>query len=154
MTAWKSEQVLIVGGGIGGLTAALALARQGIASQIIEQAAEFKEIGAGIQLGPNVFRMFERLGLIIPVPQEIPSSLRADPSRRSARCAARAVPHVQSDQARRGAENRRHRRERQRHHGEGGQRQAYRGAALIDADGLWSMIREFVVGDGNRRNPE
>ena len=60
MTSWKDEQVLIVGGGIGGLTAALALARQGIASQVIEQAAAFKEIGAGIQLGPNVFRMFER----------------------------------------------------------------------------------------------
>jgi salicylate hydroxylase len=67
MTSWKNEQVLIVGGGIGGLTAALALARQGIASQVIEQAAVFKEIGAGIQLGPNVFRMFERLGLIEPI---------------------------------------------------------------------------------------
>src|SRR6516165_2732443 len=67
MTSWKDEQVLIVGGGIGGLTAALALARQGIASQVIEQAAAFKEIGAGIQLGPNVFRMFERLGLIEPI---------------------------------------------------------------------------------------
>ena len=39
----------------------------GIASQIIEQAPEFKEIGAGIQLGPNVFWMFEMLGLIEPV---------------------------------------------------------------------------------------
>jgi len=67
MTSWKSEQVLIVGGGIGGLTAALALARHGIASQIIEQAAAFKEIGAGIQLGANVFRMLERLGLIAPI---------------------------------------------------------------------------------------
>jgi salicylate hydroxylase len=67
MTSWKSEQVLIVGGGIGGLTAALALARRGIASQIIEQAAAFKEIGAGIQLGANVFRMLERLGLIAPI---------------------------------------------------------------------------------------
>ena len=66
MANWKDEQVLIVGGGIGGLTAALALARQGIPSQVIEQAAAFKEIGAGIQLGPNVFRMFERLGLIEP----------------------------------------------------------------------------------------
>jgi len=67
MPSWKDEQVLIVGGGIGGLTAALALARQGIPSQLIEQAAEFKEIGAGIQLGPNVFRMFERLGLTEPI---------------------------------------------------------------------------------------
>src|SRR5215468_10987117 len=64
MTSWKDQQVLIVGGGIGGLTGALALAGQGIPSQVIEQAAVFKEIGAGIQLGPNVFRMFERLRLI------------------------------------------------------------------------------------------
>ena len=45
----------------------LALARKGIASQVIEQAAEFKEIGAGIQLGPNVFWMFDILGLIEPI---------------------------------------------------------------------------------------
>ena len=63
MSNWKSQQVLIVGGGIGGLAAALALARKGCRVQVIEQAAEFKEIGAGIQLGPNVFRMFEVLGL-------------------------------------------------------------------------------------------
>jgi 2-polyprenyl-6-methoxyphenol hydroxylase-like FAD-dependent oxidoreductase len=67
MTSWKDEQVPIVGGGIGGLTAALALARQGIASQVIEQAAEFKEIGASIQLGPNVFWMLESLGLVEPI---------------------------------------------------------------------------------------
>src|SRR5690349_3004969 len=67
MASWKDQQVLIVGGGIGGLAAALALAGQGIPSQVIEQAAEFKEIGAGIQLGPNVFRMFERLSLIEPI---------------------------------------------------------------------------------------
>src|ERR1700682_4347974 len=63
MSNWKDRQVLIVGGGIGGLAAALALARKGIPSQVIEQAPEFKEIGAGIQLGPNVFWMFDILGL-------------------------------------------------------------------------------------------
>ncbi len=55
--------VLIVGGGIGGLAAALALARRGYRSHVLEQASEFREIGAGIQLGPNVFKMFARLGL-------------------------------------------------------------------------------------------
>jgi 2-polyprenyl-6-methoxyphenol hydroxylase-like FAD-dependent oxidoreductase len=55
--------VLVVGGGIGGLATALALSRKGIPVQVLEQAPEFKEIGAGIQLGPNVFRMFEVLGL-------------------------------------------------------------------------------------------
>ncbi len=58
-----SRPVLIVGGGIGGLAAALALARKGMASTVLEQASEFGEIGAGIQLGPNVFRMLDRLGV-------------------------------------------------------------------------------------------
>jgi len=55
--------VLIIGGGIGGLAAALALAQKGYRTHVLEQAPEFKEIGAGIQLGPNVFKMFARLGL-------------------------------------------------------------------------------------------
>ena len=53
----------MLGGGIGGLAAALALARRGRAVRVFEQGAEFKEIGAGIQLGPNVYRMFDALGL-------------------------------------------------------------------------------------------
>src|SRR6476620_7592636 len=55
--------VIVVGGGIGGLSTALALSRKGVPVQVLEQAPEFVEIGAGIQLGPNVFRMFEVLGL-------------------------------------------------------------------------------------------
>jgi 3-hydroxybenzoate 6-monooxygenase len=55
--------IIIAGGGIGGLSAALALANRGIASMILERAAEIREIGAGIQLGPNAFRAFERLGI-------------------------------------------------------------------------------------------
>jgi salicylate hydroxylase len=59
----QSAPVLIVGGGIGGLAAALALSKQGVASTIFEQAPELGEIGAGIQLGPNAFAAFDALGL-------------------------------------------------------------------------------------------
>lgn len=54
---------MIAGGGIGGLAAAYALARQGFPVRVLEQAPEFKEIGAGIQLGPNIFRALEKIGL-------------------------------------------------------------------------------------------
>jgi 2-polyprenyl-6-methoxyphenol hydroxylase-like FAD-dependent oxidoreductase len=54
---------LVAGGGIGGLVAAYALARKGFPARVFEQAAEFKELGAGIQLGPNIFRAIERIGL-------------------------------------------------------------------------------------------
>jgi 3-hydroxybenzoate 6-monooxygenase len=57
------KDILVVGGGIGGLTAALALARRGYRVRVLEEAREFGAIGYGIQLGPNVFHMFERLGL-------------------------------------------------------------------------------------------
>ena len=55
--------ILIAGGGIGGLAAAYALARKGFAVRVLEQAPEFKEVGAGIQLGPNIFHAMEALGL-------------------------------------------------------------------------------------------
>jgi len=55
--------VLVAGGGIGGLSAALALARQGFGVKVLEQAAEIGEIGAGIQLGPNAFAAFDALGI-------------------------------------------------------------------------------------------
>lgn len=61
--AGKDLPILVVGGGIGGLAAALALSKKGRAVQVLEQAAAFGEIGAGIQLGSNVFKMFDYLGL-------------------------------------------------------------------------------------------
>lgn len=57
------QSVIVVGGGIGGLAAALALTRQGIAVQLLEQAAHIGEIGAGIQLGPNAFAALDALGV-------------------------------------------------------------------------------------------
>jgi 3-hydroxybenzoate 6-monooxygenase len=59
----NSDPILIVGGGLGGLTAALALAHRGHATRVLEGAPEFGAIGYGIQFGPNVFHVFDRLGL-------------------------------------------------------------------------------------------
>lgn len=54
---------LISGGGIGGLAAAHALAAGGFPVRVFEQSEEFREVGAGIQLGPNIFHALNRLGL-------------------------------------------------------------------------------------------
>ncbi len=56
-------QVLIAGGGIGGLSAALACARAGAQVSLFERSAEFSEVGAGIQLGPNAMRVLNSWGL-------------------------------------------------------------------------------------------
>ncbi len=177
MTNWKDEQVVIVGGGIGGLAAALALSRKGIPSQVVEQADEFKEIGAGIQLGPNVFWMFDVLGLTAPISAlaVFPNNLimmdsitgeevtriplgetfrrkfthpyalihRADlhkvlleACRQSSLIRLDASQKVvKFDEIKNGIVA----------HSESGK--DYRGAALIGADGLWSTIRQIVVGD-------
>ncbi|MDB5508282.1 MAG: 3-hydroxybenzoate-6-hydroxylase [Hyphomicrobiales bacterium] len=59
----RDETILIVGGGIGGLCAALALGQSGWSIRVLEQAPQFGAIGYGIQLGPNVFPMLSRLGV-------------------------------------------------------------------------------------------
>ena len=178
MASWKDQAVIIVGGGIGGLSAALALERKGIPSQLVEQAPEFKEIGAGIQLGPNVFRMFDVLGLTAAVSAlaVFPNNLimldsvsgeevtriplgnafrkkfthpyalihRAD-LHKALLEACRKSASIRLDDAQKivavdetgdGIVAR----------AESGKE--YRGAALIGADGLWSTIRQMVVGDG------
>jgi 2-polyprenyl-6-methoxyphenol hydroxylase-like FAD-dependent oxidoreductase len=63
MAAANSLPLIVAGGGIGGLAAALALARQGLEVLVLEQASEIGEIGAGIQLGPNAFSAFDALGV-------------------------------------------------------------------------------------------
>src|SRR6476659_8635070 len=170
--------VLVVGGGIGGLSTALALSRKGVPVQLLEQAPEFKEIGAGIQLGPNVFRMFEVLGLTqqmfhwcaFPEGLEFRDSItgetivdqKIDKRFHDKYRAPYGVIHradmlnvildackksnliklatsqkvISIDDIGSGVSVT----------ADGGE--IYQGAALIGCDGLWSTVREKIVGDG------
>ena len=172
------QPVLIVGGGIGGLAAALALAQKGVRSQVIEQAAEFKEVGAGIQLGPNVFRMFDVLGLTeavtalavfpesllmldaitgeevtrVPLDQQFrakfthPYALIYRPDLLSVlldACRKNDLIELHTSQKIVAVE--------QHENGVTARSENgydYEAAALIGADGLWSTIRQLIVGDG------
>ena len=73
----RDEPVLIAGGGIAGLATALALAKRGIPSHILEQRERFSEAGAGIQIGPNGVRALEAIGVApglaarVSAPEEI-----------------------------------------------------------------------------------
>jgi salicylate hydroxylase len=72
------EHAAIIGAGVAGLTAALALARHGIRSEIFEQAPELTEVGAGLQISPNASRILDKLGvldLLTPIWLE-PNSIR------------------------------------------------------------------------------
>ncbi|MFE7839598.1 FAD-dependent oxidoreductase [Streptomyces sp. NPDC057474] len=66
MSTWPEGRpdVLVVGGGIGGLSAALALARKGLRVRLYERSAEFGEVGAGLQLAPNCTRVLDTYGLL------------------------------------------------------------------------------------------
>jgi salicylate hydroxylase len=57
------NSILIVGGGLGGLTTALALARRGLEVRVLEGSPSFGAIGFGIQFGPNVFHALDRIGV-------------------------------------------------------------------------------------------
>ena len=74
-----NKQVLIAGGGIGGLAAAIAAVRADWDVRLFERAAQFSEVGAGIQLGPNVVRCLQAWGLQRPLQQVVasPTALRA-----------------------------------------------------------------------------
>jgi salicylate hydroxylase len=64
VSAKTPPEILIIGGGIGGVATALALARRGMRSRVLEKAPEFGEIGYGIQQGPNAYRMLDWLGVM------------------------------------------------------------------------------------------
>ena len=63
MPSETPDRIVIAGGGIGGLAAALGLAQRGVASLVLEKSHRMGEIGAGIQLGPNAFHAFDALGV-------------------------------------------------------------------------------------------
>jgi 2-polyprenyl-6-methoxyphenol hydroxylase-like FAD-dependent oxidoreductase len=60
----KTKKGIIIGGGIGGLTTAIALAQKGIETTVYEQAAALNEVGAGIWLAPNGLNVFNKLGFV------------------------------------------------------------------------------------------
>jgi salicylate hydroxylase len=59
----SGSDILVIGGGIGGLTAALAIQRAGGRVRVYERAPELAELGAGVSLGPNASRIYWHLGL-------------------------------------------------------------------------------------------
>ena len=59
----SNDRIIVAGAGLGGLGAALGLAKKGRSVTVLEKAPELGEIGAGIQLGPNAFHSFDYLGV-------------------------------------------------------------------------------------------
>ncbi|MEP7205318.1 MAG: 3-hydroxybenzoate 6-monooxygenase [Casimicrobiaceae bacterium] len=176
-----SNPILIAGGGIGGLATALGLARHGLNVRVLEKAGSLGEIGAGIQLGPNAFHAFDALGvgdaarkmavyidslrlMDALVGDEIVNISLGENFRRrfgnpyavvhrgdlhgvllhacrdsplielSVRSEVTAYAHEDGGVS-----------------AELGSGERVAGAALIGADGLWSKVREQVVGDGPPR---
>ena len=177
--AKQDHPYIIIGGGIGGLACALALARKGFRTLLLEQAAEFGEIGAGIQLGPNVFRMFDKLGVtdkvrklaVFPeylmmrdtVTTDIVTKINLDESFIARFGNPYAVIHradlhkalldacaeypdfitMKTSQKVTTMDDKGDRVVVSTETGE-----VYEGAALVGADGLWSIVRQKIVGDG------
>src|SRR5215469_16044706 len=80
ITTSSQPRVGIVGGGIGGLTAALALLKRGIDVEVFEQSDLLKEVGAGVQIGSNGSRVLYALGL-----EDALSRVQVLPTRREIR---------------------------------------------------------------------
>jgi len=176
-----SLHFLVAGGGIGGLAAAYVLGRRGHTVTVLEQSAAFGEIGAGIQLGPNIFRMFDYLGLTEAINEVayFPPGLGMNDVRTGEKVvrvalgdAARAaygfaygviyradLHQVLLDACRRtpGVELRTDSKVESFSQDSRGvtvqltSGAALKGDALLGADGLWSRVRQAIVGDGKPR---
>ena len=142
MKAKNEKPVIVAGGGIGGLAAALALARKGFRSIVLEQASLFGEIGAGIQIAPNAWhaldaRFARRFGNPYAVTHraDIHGSLldgcKALPELIELRTSARVTGFEQDGSKVRVKT----------------EKGDIEGAALVAADGGRSVIRERIVGD-------
>jgi 2-polyprenyl-6-methoxyphenol hydroxylase-like FAD-dependent oxidoreductase len=64
MSFTRKERIVIAGGGLGGLAAAVALLREGFQVAIFEKSAELREVGAGLSVWPNATRVLQKLGLL------------------------------------------------------------------------------------------
>jgi salicylate hydroxylase len=174
-----NRNVLIAGGGIAGMSAALAVARADWHATVFERAAEFSEVGAGVQLGPNVTRILETWGLADALKQVavFPCALharsmttggvlatlplkdatttygapyvtlhRADLHGLLFKAALREGVRVHSDSSVQGMNQT---------PGnvaldivQRGQFQQHNADVVLAADGLWSSLREQLIGDG------
>ena len=172
------RRILIAGGGIGGLSAALALSRAGAGSIVLERASTFAEIGAGIQLGPNAFHAFDALGVgeaaramaVFVDRLQLMDALTADPiahvdlgepfRRHYGNPYAvvhrgelygvllRACRESGRVELRTDAEVTAYQQDGASVEATLASGETLRGAALIGADGLWSNVRRQLVGDG------
>ena len=69
-TPLLSPHVLIAGGGIGGLSAGIACAQKGLTVRLYERSTPVGDVGAGIQLGPNVTRILDAWGVLPRLAQQ------------------------------------------------------------------------------------
>ena len=176
MTSEEHKQVVIAGGGIGGLAAALACAQRGVPVSLLERATQLSEVGAGIQLGPNVTRILQAWGLGAALSQmaALPGQLQARDAQTGQ--VLGTLPLGERAQALYGApyatihradlQNLLHRAAQQSgvemllgqtvQSWQGGEAAlqvktveglSLRADALIGADGLWSAVRQQLLGD-------
>ena len=164
-----SDGAIVVGGGIGGLSAAIALRRAGVEARVYERAPELREVGAGISLWPNATRQLRRWGLLDAIVERghvyTKGEGRSDDGRLLSvfevpRMDAPGVLIHRADlhsvlldalpawAVHTGAEFERFVETASGVEAEFAGEGAVEGACLVGADGLWSAVRAQLLGDG------